>query len=76
MLGRYPVSDVPPLDAALYFLVGIGAVAYAVLGKQFYWATRYGGSTGKLAPRWAGRLIFGSVGLFFLTVGAYNLWLR
>ncbi len=54
-------------DRALIFVfLGCASELIAILGKQFYYG-RFG--TGRPAPLWLGRLMFGFVGLVFLFVG-------
>ncbi len=55
-------------DAFLAIIVGCAAEAIAFWNKRFEWGGVW--MTGhKEAPRWAGRLLFGIVGAFFILLG-------
>lgn len=53
-------------DEALWAIVtGLAAIVLAVFNKHFYWRHSI-----KEAPRWAGRLLFGIIGVLFILAGA------
>ncbi|HZQ42523.1 MAG TPA: hypothetical protein VFA99_04695 [Acidobacteriaceae bacterium] len=67
------MSNVTKTD--LTILIGLVAVVIGVLGKKFYYARGlYGGSPGKQAPLWAGRLMFIIVGSIFMITGFLQLF--
>ncbi len=50
--------------------VGVGAIAVAIFGNNFYTADIWGGGVGgKPVPKWQGRLVFGLVGAGFIVLG-------
>ena len=69
------MSELPPTQAAVFTIAGLGMIAIAVFNKKFYWS-KGRVSAGKPAPLWVGRLMFGAIGLLFLSAGAYNLFSR
>lgn len=55
-------------DAVLMIVIGCAAEAVAIWNKQFEWGSP--GMTGhKQAPRWLGRLMFGTIGALFILLG-------
>jgi len=64
--------------AILSIAGGCGAIAFALLRKQFYIGRILGGPTraqGRPIPRWRGRIIFLAVGTVFRLFGLEFFWL-
>lgn len=62
--------------AIVAVLVGFFAIVFAFLAKNFYAADIWGGSVGdKPIPKWLGRTLFVSVGIFMIVVGT-AIWIN
>jgi hypothetical protein len=68
----YPISELPPTDAALSAIAGLAFISIAVFNRKFYWLKGWM-SGDKPAPLWFGRIMFGGLGLLFFLIGTYNL---
>ena len=67
------MSSVFKTDAII--LVGAVTALIGLLGKKFYYARGlYGGSSGKQAPLWLGRLMFIAVGSIRILTGFLELF--
>lgn len=56
----------------LFLILGLGSIALAFGNGEFYWLKGWFAGE-KPAPRWAGRLLFGVIGVVFLLFGLARL---
>jgi hypothetical protein len=59
--------------AILGLIVGTGALIVAAIGENCEWAKGSGAGTGKRAPTWSGKLLFGLVGAALVLVSLRDL---
>jgi hypothetical protein len=68
------LAAMSPTKCAIAIVLGVACELMAVFNNRFYWARGKFGQ-GRPMPRWAGRLLFGLVGLLFILVGIRDFYL-